>query len=134
MDEVSESAIQKAYFEWVKLMRNVDPRYNLIFSTQNGLKLHSIGQAVKAKAMGLTKGVPDVIGMIPAYNNKGVLEAHGFTIEFKSESGTVKLDQKKFLQALADFGYCATVCRSVEEGINQTQIYMKGALNVPIKW
>jgi hypothetical protein len=126
--KITEHQIQKAYYDWIKIKRQIDRRYKLIFAVPNGAHFANIRIAVKLLSEGLTPGVSDFIGLCP-YNG-----FHGFVIEFKSEKGVLNKNQREFLQLAFDFGLAPYVARTTDEAIKFTEAYFNGRLscNPPI--
>lgn len=120
--EPTESQIQQAYFEWVRLNENKDWRFSQIFAVPNGSNTTENNRA-RLIAEGLKSGVSDIIGLVPA----GIF--HGFAAEFKTKTGKLRDEQKDFLKKAAMQGYAAFVWRSVERAIADTELYMQQKVN-----
>lgn len=111
---------QKAYFEWVEIMKKQDFRYNMICSSQNGAHLANGAKTFFAlKAGGFSKGFPDIGIFVPA----GV--HHGAFIEMKVKPNKLSKDQKWWLESLKKFGYCTTVAWSADQAMDLTEMYFK---------
>lgn len=113
----SESAIQKAYFDWVRIMQLKDARYGLIFAVPNGAATTDNNRK-RLTREGLRSGVSDVIGLIPCWIY------HGFVAEFKTDCGVVSKAQQMFLKEASLAGYCPFIWRSVDAAIQATELYM----------
>lgn len=75
----------------------------LIFSCPNEF---ARAEAAAARKMGMLRGVSDIIVVMP----ERVL-----FIEFKSDSGTQSLDQKRFQKKIERMGYTYAVVRTIKE-------------------
>lgn len=115
--EPTESQIQKAYFDWVRVNENRDPRFRLIFACPNGAATSDANRGRLIRE-GLRNGVSDVIGLFPAW------VYHGFVAEFKTKKGRLSKEQKEFLKEASMRGYAPFVWRSVDEAIESTKLYM----------
>lgn len=102
---------QVALFKWLEWACKFDIRLKYIFAVPNGGK-RSIGLAVKLKAEGVKRGVPDIVIPFPS---KGF---HGAYIEMKApedkinkiKAGKIKDQQYEYLDFLTSQGYLTTVC------------------------
>lgn len=111
----SESAIQSTYITWLNLQHPAVAEVTASFA--NGGKRDSrYGQRLKRE--GLKKGFPD-IGIFVARGNN-----HGMFIEFKSDKGVVRKEQKHVMSILTAQGYRCSVCRSLEEAMDATSSYL----------
>jgi hypothetical protein len=98
---------------------NSDHRLKNIAAVPNGAYLAGGGRAFnKLRAQGVSNGYPDVLLDWPTY------KYHGLRIEFKTPEGRVSEDQKKWGMALIEAGYCWVVCRSVDQAISLTTLYL----------
>ena len=113
----TEHAVQVAYFDWVRMMRNSDPKYQMIFAIPNAGK-RSYGAYRYYWQEGLERGVPDICIAIP----KGF--AHGAWIEFKRKPAKVRDDQLRWKRLLTDSGYEHWTCWSFEEAKQKTEEYL----------
>lgn len=103
----SENEIQAAFFAWCERQSGKHPELRLAFSIPNGTyKGHA--SSYLHKATGLKAGVPDVF--LPVAR----CEKHGFFIEFKSEKGRVRDEQKQWMADLEAQGYVCRVYRDFE--------------------
>lgn len=108
---------QCALFRWRDSMVGQIPDLALLNASLNGVRL-TIGQAVKAKKMGMSRGYPDVSLPVP----RG--EYHGLFIELKAlpyinAEGKkivpkVSVEQAYWIDALNKQGYCAFICQGFE--------------------
>jgi len=112
----SESAIQSTYITWLNLQYPAVADVTASFA--NGGKRDSrYGNRLKRES--LKKGFPD-IGIFVAKGDK-----HGMFIEFKSDRGIVRKEQKQAMSVLSAQGYRCAVCRSLEEAIDVTSSYLR---------
>jgi VRR-NUC domain len=79
-------------------------------------------QAIKMKATGYVKGVPD-LQIFEAVGNY-----HGLLIEIKDLKGVVSKEQKEWIKKLNDRGYYATDCKGVESTIKVIDDYLAGKI------
>ncbi len=115
----TEEQIQVALFRWASVMQVKRPRLRLMFAVPNGM--HSDPRHVRRhKAAGLRPGVPDVWLPAPTEHYAGLV------IELKSATGTVSAEQDRWLRDLRAQGYCATVCRGLDEAIQLVEDYLSG--------
>ena len=112
----NEYHIQVAVALWI---RSEYP--DALWTASAGGMRTSIGTAGKMKRMGYRAGCPDLM----IFEQRGGFA--GLFIELKSETG--KLDsegkQKRFLDALNDRGYHATVCYGYVETVQTIKNYMQ---------
>ncbi len=99
----TEHDIQATLIRWVDLMAQRHPEMRLLYAIPNGGFRHP-ATAAKLKAEGVRPGVPDLC--LPVPRDKW----HGLYIEMKTPSGTVRQQQREWLNALADNGYQVVVC------------------------
>jgi hypothetical protein len=109
-----EYRLQCAVMFWIKTQY---PEA-LVTIAPNGMKLN-IGQAVKLKRMGYSKGTPDIC-IFEARKGK-----HGLFIELKTRTGKVSPEQKEWHQKLKERNYEVEVCWSFEEAICTIENYLK---------
>lgn len=111
-----ESDEQKVFVKWLRLMRipHTSVTNEQQMSSQN--KKMAMMQGAKAKAMGKSKGFPDM--MI-------VLQEKCLFVEMKRVKGsTTSKEQKAWIEALNGLGHSASVCKGAEEAIK----FVKGFL------
>lgn len=113
----TEHQIQSAFFDEIKL-RFPKLHYADIFAIPNGGLRNKI-VAIKMKKEGVKKGVCDVCVSIPTKLH------HGAYIEFKRKNGTIKEEQKSFIERKESQGYKCCVCRSVHEAISFLTAYLR---------
>lgn len=93
--------------EWFRLQY---PNYkNLLFAIPNGGKRHK-SVAVKLKAEGVVRGVPDLFLAV----GRGDMY-HGLFIEMKVGRNKPSEDQKEQMERLKKQGYGCVVCYSFEQ-------------------
>lgn len=111
---ISEQAIQKAVFDWVRLQPSL--KYLVMHIPNEGKRSPQYGN--RLKSLGLTAGVWDIF----------IASArHGFIgawIELKSADGKLTPNQKEFGEVMTDAGYYTAVCKSIEDTINIIKWYM----------
>ena len=87
-----------------------------IFAIPNG-GIRDLGTALKLKAEGVKKGIPDLF--MPLAKNG----FHGLFIELKTETGKLSKEQKEWQQRLNLNGYKAVVCFGYKEAIEVIKNY-----------
>lgn len=111
-----ESADQIALVRWFKIQY---PAFkDLLVSYPAGLNL-GVTQRVRARAMGLKAGMPDLQLLIPTKHSPGLF------IEMKTKKGTLSDVQKEFHEILLSQNYTITVCKGFEEGMAAIKNYLK---------
>ena len=119
---------QCALFRWRDEMVKQIPELALLNASLNGVRL-TIGQAVKAKKMGMMRGFPDV--NLPISRNG----LHGLFIELKikpyikpdgkTARPVVSQEQMWWQNQLAIQGYCARICYGFEAAKGQILYYLQ---------
>jgi hypothetical protein len=79
-------------------------------------------QAIKMKATGYVKGVPDLQIFEPMNNY------HGLLIEIKDIKGVVSKEQKEWIKELNERGYYATYSKGYEATIQVINDYFAGKI------
>lgn len=121
---LKESQEQALLFEWSEKAKCTYPQLKLLFAIPNGGSRHKL-EAVNLKRQGVKSGVPDI--MLPI--SRG--EFNGLWIELKRiKGGTVSENQKEWIEALNNEGYCAKVCYGFDEAKDVILEYLKGAKDV----
>ena len=92
------------------------PELSVIYANPNG-GLRDIGTAIKLKAEGVKKGVPDLF--LPLAK-KGY---HGLFIELKTETGRASKEQKEWIEKLSANGYHAAICVGYKSAIELLKDY-----------
>lgn len=114
--EPSESSIQKAVIEWVRLHSFL--RDKVIHIPNEGKRTGRYGKSLKD--MGMRAGVSDLFIALPRHGYGGAW------IELKSKHGILSEDQKKFLNDMAIQCYFTAVCYSLDETIKIIDGYCFG--------
>lgn len=105
-----ESELQKNIFKWAEMLSKRFTFLRFMTSSLVGINL-TIPQRVRAKAMGVKKGVPDIVLY---YSANGY---NGFAIELKVKPNRPTKEQKEFIKHLQNNGWYADICYSLEEFI-----------------
>lgn len=113
----TESQIQSAYFDWVRLKRLSDSRYNYIIKVPNETR-GNYGWLMKLKKEGLSKGVPDIICFHPTPTFRGM------ALETKRPGGKLTAEQREWLDRFSRIGWLAQVGYSTQQLIAITEAYM----------
>lgn len=92
------------------------PELSVVYANPNG-GLRDIGTAIKLKAEGVKKGVPDLF--LPLAK-KGY---HGLFIELKTETGRASKEQKDWIEKLNANGYLAVICVGYKSAIETIKNY-----------
>ena len=114
---LSEHDEQAALIQWAHISERDHPELMNLYAVPNGTYT-TPASAAKAHAEGLSKGVPDLCLAWPA----GVY--HGMYLEMKSKTGTLRPEQRTWLQRLKAAGYYTAVCRSYEEARDAIMAYL----------
>jgi hypothetical protein len=112
-----EAGVQKAVVDYLKYTYP-----QALYCASAGGVRTSMKQAIKMKATGYVKGVPDLQIFEPVGNY------HGLLIEIKDLKGVVSKEQKQWIKDLNDRGYYATYCKGVESTIKVIDDYFKGQI------
>lgn len=114
----TEFQIQSAIVEWAALNERRWPELRLLWATPNGGK-RSFWEARRAKKEGMKAGVPDLQLAVPR------LSYGALFIEVKTPTGKLTLPQQRFLKLLNESGNLAVIVRSVSEGVDILEKYLK---------
>ena len=114
----TEMEEQTALLSWARLAQGKWPELALLYHVPNeGKRSRTAGARMKAE--GLKKGVPDLC--LPVARGG----CHGLYIELKRvRGGRVSDDQQRWLDALNEQGYFATVCRGWQQAAAEIQNYL----------
>jgi len=112
-----EAGVQKAVVDYIKYQYP-----HVLYCASAGGVRTSMKQAIKMKATGYIKGVPDLQIFEPVGNY------HGLLIEIKDLKGVVSKEQKQWIKDLNDRGYYATYCKGVESTIKVIDDYFAGKI------
>jgi hypothetical protein len=112
-----EAGVQKSVIDYIKYQYP-----HVLYCASAGGVRTSMKQAIKMKATGYVKGVPDLQIFEPVGNY------HGLLIEIKDLKGVVSKEQKQWIKDLNDRGYYATYCKGVESTIKVIDDYFKGQI------
>ena len=112
-----EAGVQKSVVDYLKYTYP-----GALYCASAGGVRTSMKQAIKMKATGYVKGVPDLQIFEPVGNY------HGLLIEIKDLKGVVSKEQKQWIKDLNDRGYYATYCKGVESTIKVIDDYFKGQI------
>lgn len=108
---------QCALFRWAELQAGQHPELRLMFAVPNGGH-RAKAVANKLKAEGVRAGVPDVCLPVARHG------AHALWIEMKTERGTLRPHQRKWIEALNAQQHRAVVCYGVDEAITAVSGYL----------
>jgi len=112
-----EAGVQKAVIDYLKYTYP-----QALYCASAGGVRTSMKQAIKMKATGYVKGVPDLQIFEPMGNY------HGLLIEIKDIKGVVSKEQKEWIKLLNERGYYATYSRGFESTIKVIDDYFKGEI------
>jgi len=107
-------------FEFVDLMSNTDPRYQVIFNADNQHRVSYLKSRM-LKRKGLREGVPKIVIPIPSSGY------HSLWVELLVKPNKLNYEQSKFIDLLILLGHCARICYSATEAIELIKEYIKGA-------
>ena len=112
----TEAEEQKAFVQWLKFMNiaHTAVTNEQQMSSQN--KLMALRSGAKQKAMGRSKGFPDMII---------ILEDKCLFIEMKRVKGsTTSKEQKVWIETLNGLGHHSKVCKGAKEAIEFVELYL----------
>ena len=112
-----EAGVQKAVIDYIKYQYP-----GALYCASAGGVRTSMKQAIKMKATGYVKGVPD-LQIFEAVGNY-----HGLLIEIKDIKGVVSKEQKEWIKDLNDRGYFATYSKGYEATIKVIDDYFAGQI------
>ena len=118
--KITEDDLQVSCFEWINLMLPQYPVLEWIIHVPNGGK-RPLGVAGKLKAMGVKKGVLDILLPMP-YNGWS-----GFVSELKVGRNTMTPEQEEWMTAFEAAGYFTCLCYTLDEFIRRISAFLKGA-------
>lgn len=113
----SEHQEQVKFFDWVRVMQNVDIRFFNIMATPNQAK-RSWANGKHMKQEGLSAGFPDISILVPR------AKTAGFFIEMKVGKNKMTLNQEIWKQRLESQHYKHELCYSADEAIDKTKKYL----------
>ena len=125
---ISEANEQKLFIKWLRLQH---PNLIVIVSI-GGIKL-TLPQVMNQKALGLTKGIPDIFIAEPNGKYCGLfIELKKSGTKLKTKKGTwinehIEI-QAEMIEKLKARGYYATFCIGFEEAKQTIDNYLKGDL------
>lgn len=117
MKKLLEHDIQSAFFDWVRLAKNIHPVLKLVFAVPNAGK-RGFQVAARMKAEGLISGVPDVL--FPAPRNGFT----GLAMEFKRPGETPTENQLDFMDGLLKENWLVVVVTDSEAAIRTIRDYL----------
>jgi hypothetical protein len=112
-----EAGVQKAVIDYLKYTYP-----GALYCASAGGVRTSMKQAIKMKATGYVKGVPDLQIFEPMGNY------HGLLIEIKDIKGVVSKEQKEWIKELNKRGYYATSSKGYEATIQVINDYFAGKI------
>ena len=113
-----EDSEQAMLFDWAMMARGKYPELDLMYAIPNG-GYRSIKTAKLMKATGVKAGIPDICLPVARHG------FHALYIEMKRrKGGTVSVAQKSMINALAEQGNLAIVCRGMDEAIEALKNYL----------
>lgn len=115
---------QITVIDWVRSHQHYYKELKYLTASMNGIRL-SIYLAVKAKALGLIKGAPDL--ELPSARGG----YFGLYIEMKRQPGArseISAEQAEYLQYLNNAGYCAVVSYGADQAIKTLSDYLQKPL------
>jgi hypothetical protein len=118
----SESLEQISLLKWFKMQ--YPEISDLLIGYPAGVNL-GLMQRVRAKAMGLTAGVPDLQLLVPTFDKSTGKVIPGLFIEMKSEKGRLSPIQKSFHEKLRLYNYTIVISYSSAEAISAIRSYLE---------
>ena len=118
MQKLNETEEQIALMDWARMMSGIHPELKLLYHVPNEGKRSKTAGGV-LKAMGLRKGVPDIVLPVP----RG--KYHGLYLELKrADSGKTSEDQLWWLRQLDEQGYAVTICHGWQQASKNILAYL----------
>jgi hypothetical protein len=111
--DATESSIQKALMEWVRLRPSIAPF--VLHIPNEGKRTYNYGRLLKS--MGMRPGVADLFIAIPRHGFGGAW------IELKSAKGRLSFEQEDFLDDMSQQNFFTKVCWSLDEAIETVSWY-----------
>lgn len=112
---MTETQEQKQLIQWCR----TDPRYQYLFHIPNET-VGGSGWLIRNRQLGVKAGVPDLFYPVPLQG------CHGLFIEMKSETGRIRPEQKKWIEALRTLGYRCVVAHGWKEAKAALEEYVNG--------
>ena len=116
----TEDKEQTTVISWCKVMEHQWPEMALIHHIPNGGK-RGKAEAARFRAMGVLPGVADLFLPVSRCGY------HGLYIEMKTLDGRITTEQKRFLSAASEQGFCCCVCFGADAAIAVLMQYLQGA-------
>jgi hypothetical protein len=108
--KLSESDVQKQFFNAVEWLKKQDKRWSMIVAFPNTYPFNGDNRYFAwmehLKAMGNPKGFPDIVVFVP---NK---KYHGLLIELKLPTNQASEEQIKWLESLRFHGYLSLIIKT----------------------
>lgn len=120
----SESAEQKAFFRWLRMMQTQRWPNLVCFAVPNGGARDAITGA-RMKQEGVLAGVPDI------FLAKSACGRHGMFIEMKTKIGRVSERQRGLFPLLESAGYAVVVAKGWKEAADAVEMYLEGRWEQP---
>lgn len=112
-----EEDLHRLVFDWIFAMQSAHPVLRFMMHVPNG-GVRSKGEAGKLKAMGVRKGISDVICPFTSGSFKG------FACELKAPKGRCTPEQTDYLEEAKSDGWLTGVCFSLDEFVVMAQAYL----------
>lgn len=122
-----EEDLHRACIEWVAFNQARIPRLKWLIHVPNGGK-RSRGEAGKMKALGVKKGVIDL--MLP--RPSPLRRWQGLAIELKSPTGKPSDDQKEWLAAHHEDGWLVGIAKTLDQFIELVEAYAADAQSAQV--
>lgn len=115
----NEDAVQAEIVQWARKQSKLCPQLGFLYHCPNGGHRHPI-VAMKMRALGVSKGVPDLFLAVPCGQYAGLY------MEVKNgEKGRLSEEQKLWIEGLRKNHYRVEVVKTAEEGIEILKEYIK---------
>lgn len=113
-----EEDLQRMVFDWIFANEHHYPVLKFVMHVPNG-GARSKGEAGKLKAMGVRKGVVDILGPFPCPGG-----GLGFACELKAPGGKPTPDQSEFLEIAKSHNWVHGLCYSFDEFLALISVYL----------
>lgn len=120
MEKYTEYQHQVLVIAWARSNEDQYPALKLLNASMAGVRL-PIGLAMKCKKSGMVKGFPDLFLPYPSGPYSG------FFCELKKKGGSLKKEQKVWLENLSRCGFYTCKAVGHEEAIEQLEAYVRVA-------
>lgn len=124
----NEGIEQAKVIAWAQARLGQFPELRFLFHCPNGGARNPV-VAMQLTAMGVRKGVPDLLLPLHKWLPNYPAMVAGLAIEMKSAKGRLTPEQSEWFAHLTAQGWICTVCRTAEDAINALAAYLCGGFD-----